>query len=208
MNRRHYFLSSPSVLPSTRWREAFPDGVIGEMDMLLATANAGEVIWVPTAHVGWEAQLVTLARGLPDCPLAVVSYAPFEEEAVSALNNGARAYCHALSVPAMLCEVDVVLQHGGLWVGRELMAKVVGAAARALPATEDESLLQILSAREAEVARAAATGLSNKEIAMVLGISERTVKAHMGAVFEKLGVRDRLQLVLRLSAPSAPERTG
>ena len=30
-------------------------------------------------------------------------------------------------------------------------------------------------------------------------ISERTVKAHMGAVFEKLGVRDRLQLVLRLA---------
>ena len=38
-------------------------------------------------------------------------------------------------------------------------------------------------------------------------ISERTVKAHLGAVFEKLGVRDRLQLVLRLSASTDPAQT-
>jgi DNA-binding CsgD family transcriptional regulator len=35
-------------------------------------------------------------------------------------------------------------------------------------------------------------------------ISERTVKAHLGAIFEKLGVRDRLQLVLRLAASPEP----
>ena len=39
-------------------------------------------------------------------------------------------------------------------------------------------------------------------------ISERTVKAHLGAVFEKLGVRDRLQLVLRLSASAEPAQSA
>jgi DNA-binding NarL/FixJ family response regulator len=41
-------------------------------------------------------------------------------------------------------------------------------------------------------------GRTNKEIAVTLGITERTVKAHLGAIFAKLGVRDRLQLALRL----------
>ncbi|WP_341643525.1 helix-turn-helix domain-containing protein [Thauera sp. SDU_THAU2] len=42
--------------------------------------------------------------------------------------------------------------------------------------------------------------MSNKEVARLLGITERTVKAHLGAIFEKLGVRDRLQLALRVGA--------
>jgi DNA-binding NarL/FixJ family response regulator len=53
-----------------------------------------------------------------------------------------------------------------------------------------------LTEREREVARAVASGASNKEIARRLGITERSVKAHTGAIFEKLGVRDRLQLSL------------
>ena len=42
----------------------------------------------------------------------------------------------------------------------------------------------------------AARGSSNKEIAKALGITERTVKAHVGAILDKLQVRDRLQLSL------------
>jgi len=95
-------------------------------------------------------------------------------------------------------DVELVARHGGLWVGPELMARVVGAAGRAL-APLAKAQQPLLSGREAEVAREVVKGLSNKEIAAKLGITERTVKAHMGAIFEKLGVRDRLQLVLRLS---------
>jgi DNA-binding NarL/FixJ family response regulator len=70
-----------------------------------------------------------------------------------------------------------------------------------------------LSAREVQVAMAVAEGRSNREVADLLSISERTVKAHMGSVFEKLGLRDRLQLVLfvasvRLQVPSNPRATA
>jgi DNA-binding NarL/FixJ family response regulator len=69
-----------------------------------------------------------------------------------------------------------------------------------------------LSARELQVAQAVAEGRSNKEVADLLSISERTVKAHLGAVFEKLGIRDRLQLVLfaasvRQQVPANPRAT-
>jgi len=65
-----------------------------------------------------------------------------------------------------------------------------------------------LSMRELEVARAVSEGLTNKEVAWRLGITERTVKAHLGAVFDKFGVRDRLQLALRLAGRAGAETVG
>lgn len=53
-----------------------------------------------------------------------------------------------------------------------------------------------LSAREEEVLRLVADGLANKQIASALGISERTVKAHLGSVFRHLGVADRTSAAL------------
>jgi DNA-binding CsgD family transcriptional regulator len=55
-----------------------------------------------------------------------------------------------------------------------------------------------LSTREREIAILAANGASNLEIARECKISERTVKAHLSAVFEKLNLTDRLQLALRV----------
>ncbi len=66
-----------------------------------------------------------------------------------------------------------------------------------------------LSAREAEVLDLVATGLANKQIARRLGITERTVKAHLTAVFQQLGVTDRTQAALwareHLPPPEARE---
>ena len=68
--------------------------------------------------------------------------------------------------------------------------------------------LSALSEREAQVARAVAQGRSNKEVAEQLFISERTVKAHLGAIFDKLGVRDRVQLVLKLQSSFPAVESG
>jgi DNA-binding NarL/FixJ family response regulator len=44
-----------------------------------------------------------------------------------------------------------------------------------------------------------ATGASNRRIAEKLNISERTVKAHLGGIFKKIGINDRLQLALYMN---------
>ena len=64
------------------------------------------------------------------------------------------------------------------------------------PGTDDWSRL---TSREAQIARAVASGQANKEIAAQMRIALKTVKAHLGSVFAKLGVRDRLQLVVRMA---------
>jgi DNA-binding NarL/FixJ family response regulator len=54
----------------------------------------------------------------------------------------------------------------------------------------------VLSERETEVLRLAARGLANKQIGRELGITERTVKVHLGSVFRRIGVADRTSAAL------------
>jgi two-component system nitrate/nitrite response regulator NarP len=56
-----------------------------------------------------------------------------------------------------------------------------------------------LSAREQQVITLVCGGLSNKEIANKLGVTEGTVKAHLHAIFEKLGVRSRIEIMIALA---------
>jgi DNA-binding NarL/FixJ family response regulator len=88
----------------------------------------------------------------------------------------------------------------------ELLAAVRSAAAghapldprvaRVLLPTAGEQSGDGLSPREREVLRLVAQGLANKQIGRALGISERTVKAHLGRVFRQIGVVDRTSAAL------------
>ena len=109
-------------------------------------------------------------------------------------------------LPVLLRQVMLVVENGGLWIGQSLLQKLVGSTSRLFSQRSSgqntESCLSLLSEREAQVARLVAGGASNKEIAEQLFITERTVKAHLSAVFEKLGLRDRLQLSLKINGLS------
>ena len=221
MSIDHLFLSSPAVPVPGRWNEAFPAGQAHRAPALLARLQGQSsskcLIWLSTAHTQWPIHLREILRALPGGLVVVVSGAPQPLEGLAALNDGARGYTHAYAVPALLQEVALVVAHGGLWVGPDLMQRLVGATHSALSRIADppaalpaatQNAWASLSAREAQVARAVSAGRSNKEVASLMFISERTVKAHLGAVFEKLGVRDRLQLVLRLSASAEPAQSA
>lgn len=198
----HLFLTPDSqLLP--RWREAFPSAWSAARLTLGEAVDAPTLVWVSTLLDGWAA-LVAQARSRAGVPVVVISQQPSQAEGLQALDAGAQGYCHALAAPGMLREVALVVGHGGLWVGPELVARAIRATASRLtvPADDPQSLLSRLSEREREVAAAVSRGLTNKEVAAQLEITERTVKAHLSAIFEKLAVRDRMQLALMMM-PSA-----
>ena len=72
---------------------------------------------------------------------------------------------------------------------------LAAATSGAKPAPAPASLPDELTPREAEVLSLIARGLSNREIADALVVSEATVKTHVNHVFAKIGARDRAQAV-------------
>ena len=195
-----YFISQGrDLIP--RWREAFADARLLSPREVGARMVPGDGVWVMDDTQDWPTLVADLQRR--GAAVGVMSYSPSAAEAFRALENGARAYVHALSPPELLRQAQLVILNQGIWVPPELMARVVGGTFRALggldQAQPQAEELQALTERERAVTQAVLEGQSNKEVARTLGITERTVKAHLGAVFSKLGVRDRMQLVLRLA---------
>jgi DNA-binding NarL/FixJ family response regulator len=107
-----------------------------------------------------------------------------DEEISRALKAGAKAYVlKDISADALIaCIRDV------------LAGKTYLAPAAAAKLAEDVTRVQ-LTPRELSTLRLLADGKANKEIATELGISERTVKTHLGHLFEKLGVTSRTEAV-------------
>lgn len=227
MTIHHFFLTSAAAAVPDRWRQAFQAGQVLNASALLTClreqSSAQCMVWLSSADAQWPEYLVRILQAEPGTRIVLLSGMPDPMEGLSALNQGVCGYTHAYGVPALLQEVAQAVEHGGLWVGRDLLQRLVGASNAALAerAELDKASALVVSAaginslvtttplanawaqlsmREAQVARAVAVGRSNKEVADLLFISERTVKAHLSAVFEKIGVRDRLQLVLRLAA--------
>lgn len=197
----HLFLTGAKV-PPPRWREAFPDALIGSNTVGRKPASS-DIVWLHASDAASTAAKVgaVLAR-FAGCRVVVLANIPNDDEALAALGAGAQGYCNAYADPEVLKEVGEVARRGGLWVGETLLSRLLGGLSRRLverPADDANGPLARLSAREREIAHRVTLGESNKEIARGLDIAERTVKSHLTVVFQKLGVRDRLQLALACS---------
>ena len=189
-----------------RWQKAFPDAQPSTPELIEHNVQSGDLVWVTTTVGSW--QQLTQRLALLNVTVVILSYSPQDKEALKALDLGARGYVHTLAAVDVLKQVALVVSNQGIWVGQELLAKVIGGTFRALTQRTEYSShaqgnhLALLTERERGVALAVARGATNKEVARQLDITERTVKAHLSAIFRKLSVRDRLQLMLKLSSAS------
>ena len=201
---RHIFISKLSTSLAS-WNAAFPDSVLSETLVDNIASSDDEVIfWL---HMNedrqqWMAKTVaSILNDYKNAKIVVLANTPNHTESLYALSLGARGYCHAYSEPTVLNEIKTVIINGGIWLGQEFLQRLIEVSTKLAGNRPEyvQSLLQKLTKREKEVAVEAAKGLSNKEIARVLSITERTVKAHLAATFERLGAKDRLQLALMLN---------
>jgi DNA-binding NarL/FixJ family response regulator len=193
----HVLLIPKSAEPSPRLVQAFPDARVARPPYPEPLPSDTAICWIGTDLAGWLDEVRGRCR---THRLVVHSMRPTDDEGIAALDAGAHGYCHSLAAGAQLRAVALTVLSGGLWVGPSLIGRMIRTIRRSQPEdpAEPPAGFDQLTPREREVALAVTTGASNKEIARQLGLSERTVKMHLGAAFQKLGVDDRVQLVLCL----------
>ena len=198
-----------SAQPLSRWSAAFPDLVCRSdiASCLRSGPTSGRLYWLDVAAYP-EPEALGAIRGLSDAGGRVIALStqPNEAEAFTLLSAGARGYCHAEAVPEQLHDVAAVVSSGGYWMPSGLVQRLLTTAVQrdTAPEASDFAGFDQLTAREHAVAVNVGKGLNNREIAEALDITERTVKAHLTAIFEKLQLRDRVQLALAVNRLPTP----
>jgi two-component system, NarL family, nitrate/nitrite response regulator NarL len=126
----------------------------------------------------------------PQVPVIILLESYKREAVVEAFRSGARGIFSTQESVANLCKCVRAVHDGQIWANsREVRFPL-------------EVGLSLLSKREVEVIQHAAQGLSNRQIASQMGLSEHTVKNYLFRIFEKLGVSNRMELLFAL-LPSA-----
>jgi DNA-binding NarL/FixJ family response regulator len=138
-----------------------------------------------------------LAR-LPTPVRTVILAAAIEKfEIVQAIQLGARAVVLKHSASDALFECVRNVMAGRYWVGNENVSDLVQVLHSLLPSVDGAERKTFgLTPRERQVIDRVVAGYANKDIAKEFSISEQTVKHHLTNIFDKLGVSNRLELVL------------
>jgi DNA-binding NarL/FixJ family response regulator len=125
-------------------------------------------------------------------PTVVLAGNISDDEVMEAMRLGAKGVVLKEMAPSLLVQCIRKVAAGGLWLEKEAVGR---ALEKILQQQESrETVQKVLTAREIEITRMIARGLGNREIGEKLFISEGTVKTHLHTIYEKLGLKSRLQL--------------
>lgn len=132
---------------------------------------------------------------LPDCKVVMLTISDNDDNLFKSIKNGAQGYLLKCMEPD-----DLIKEIKGLLKGEVALSKTI--ASKILREFNNISKKQVevdhhkfkLTEREAEVLREVAQGITNKEIAIELSITENTVKNHLCNIMEKLHLQNRVQL--------------
>jgi DNA-binding NarL/FixJ family response regulator len=146
---------------------------------------------------GIEATRQIVAGGSRARILVLTTY-DADEYVYAAIQAGASGFLLKDAQPAQLVEAIRVIAAGDALLAPSVTRRLLAQFARALPAGQATTppALSELTARETEVLRLLAAGLSNAELGQRLFVSEATVKSHVSSLLRKLGLRDRVQAVI------------
>jgi two-component system, NarL family, nitrate/nitrite response regulator NarL len=141
-----------------------------------------------------------LHERLPSLPVVVLSALEDPENVRHAINAGAMGFVPKSAATRVLIEVLQQVLEGNVTVPLALQS-VGQPVSHALPGANSgpagsEPDVALLTLRQLEVLSRVCQGKTNKQIATELGLSEKTVKAHVTAIFKVLGVVNRTQAVL------------
>lgn len=192
--KQNHIIFTEQELISPRWLEVMPHALI-QTEFVKHQTPDPTLVWVVAGMPSWL-DIIRYYHAAGNQVLALTRNGS-TKEVIAALDAGAKGYLDLFSNTTILEQAANAVTNGALWLPASIVTGLVGSLTAKLPIENDESL-QKLTKRERDVVDEIKTGLSNKEIARRLAISERTVKEHLSSIFSKLDVNDRFQLILKL----------
>lgn len=156
--------------------------------------------------------VVTIRNLFPELKIIAFPNQTSQSAALRMFSQGVNGQCAPFIGVEQLNLVLSVVKTGEIWGGKTFIENLINESARKASDRSEpvnrgkrrgddkrqanDAILADLSQREMAVAEQVALGLNNKKIAQALDITDRTVKAHLTAIFKKLELKDRLSLAL------------
>ncbi|MGW9158173.1 MULTISPECIES: response regulator [unclassified Microbacterium] len=170
----------------------------GEAAIAHVRAHAVDVVLMDIRMPGMDGIAATreVLRLRPATRVLILTTFDLDEYVYAAIREGASGFLTKDASPAELADAAVAVAAGESVMSSRATEALIGFVRDGAPGADPASALAALSPREQEVARALATGASNDDIARKLFLSANTVKTHVKAVLAKLGVPDRVHVVI------------
>ena len=181
---------------------------IAEVDLLedgdgavRATRAGGDVLVLALGHTGdTDAfEVLEAMRNLrADAAVLVVAPSRQIDALTTAVALGATGICRDDVDPARLYDAVQLVAQGKVVIPEDLVSDVLrGLGVKRRKEADDRRRLDSLTDRERDVLRLLARGLSRADIALRLGVSQHTVRTHVGNLMRKLGVHTQLAAAVR-----------
>ena len=141
--------------------------------------------------------LARLKAAQPHLKLIVMGAESDEETIMGAIAAGAKGYLDEAATPEQVIMCIDVVASGSIWAPRKVLSQFVD---RLLNPSENKPIRRhnlTFTKREEEVLGLLQAARSNREIALTLGIEERTVKSYIAKLIRKAGVENRIALSVR-----------
>jgi two-component system, NarL family, nitrate/nitrite response regulator NarL len=202
------------TLRSARVLDVVGEGGTAEDALRIAKEELPDILLLDVSMPGGGIEVARLiARVCPIVKMIMLTVSENEDDVAQALEAGAKGYVLKGTSGPELLKTMFAISRGESYVTPGLAARLLTHAIRQEPPRPPA--LPELTEREAQILAQVARGLTNKEIARDLSLSEKTVKHHMTNVMQKLQVRNRVEAAMlfrrqsgngRDAAPSTPER--
>jgi two-component system, NarL family, response regulator DegU len=176
--------------------EVVGEAADGEAAIEVAAATQPDVILmdVTMPNLGGVEATKRIHEAQPNIRIVMLTMHADADIVADALRSGACGYLTKDSSTEEIAEAIRLAASGETAVSAKLAASMLGELRR-LERAEDGD--RLITAREEEVLQLIADGLSTPEVAAKLYISQKTVKNHLAAIYQKLDARDRTQAVVR-----------